>query len=91
MSREIEIRNDMSPVFVFRRRNIPVGTEIELTIGNKEWENPGDKLFAVAEYPCFILLEVLTRSKNRYKTTVHKADLYTGYVKLREKGGMAYA
>ena len=91
MSREIEIRNDMTPAFVFRRRNIPIGTEVEVTIGGKGWEYPGDRLFVVAEYPCFIQLEVQTRTKNRYLTSVHKADLYTGHVKLREKGGMAYA
>ncbi len=91
MSKEIEIRDDMTPAFVFRKRNIPAGTEVEVNIGGKDWEYPGDRLFVVAEYPCFILLEVLTSKKNRYKTTIHKADLYTGHVKLTEKGGMAYA
>ena len=48
MSKEREIRDDMTPAFVFRKRNIPAGTEVEVNIGGKDWEYPGDRLFVVA-------------------------------------------
>ena len=91
MSREVEVKENMTPAFVFRRRGIPVGTEVDIRIEGKPWENPGDRLFVGAEYPCFISVKVQTRTNNRYQMTIHKADLYTGRVKMKEKGGMAYA